>query len=70
MNDERRGWEDGTQKMDEREGKKDGGNTDVGLPLHLDCIIVNDHFILHRGCLKHGKKKKHVYMNAPCTLGS
>lgn len=54
MNDERRGWEDGTQKMDEREGKKDRGNTDAGLPLHLDCIIVNDHFILHRECLKHG----------------
>lgn len=38
--------------MDEQEGKNDGRNTDAGLPLHLNCFTVNNHFILDLECLE------------------
>lgn len=48
------GWQG---KMDETERKNDGKNTDVGIPLHLNCNFINFHFVF--GMLE----KVHLHMD-------
>lgn len=48
--------------MDDTEGRNDGKNTDVGIPLHRNCNIINYHLVF-------GKLEKNKFPWAQYTLG-